>query len=91
MGEELPKDTIIKSSVPSGSVLRNAAMSERLLVKRGTMVDVEYRKGGVFVAIKGQALTDGIRGELIPVQNINSQKKLYARVMTETTLAYEKN
>jgi flagella basal body P-ring formation protein FlgA len=91
MSQELPKDTVLKSSVASGNVLRQASMNEKLLVKRGTMVDVEYRKGGVFVAIKGQALSDGARGELIPVQNINSQKKLYARVMTETTLQYEKN
>jgi len=66
---------------------RNQAVTPSLLVvektiSRGQMVTILAGHSGIEVRMKGKALRNGNPGDLIPVQNLSSKKKLEARVMS---------
>jgi len=51
-------------------------------ISRGQMVTILSGNAGIEVRMKGKALRNGNPGDLIPVQNLSSKKKLEARVVT---------
>ncbi|WP_051329911.1 flagellar basal body P-ring formation chaperone FlgA [Niveispirillum irakense] len=60
--------------IPSNSVI-NAP-----LVRRNGAVTVEYRQDGLVLTAKGRALGDGAQGDVIRVQNMDSNRTLTATV-----------
>ena len=50
-------------------------------VNRGDMVTILAESGGLRVTVPGRTLEKGHLGESIRVQNVMSQKKIYARVV----------
>lgn len=73
---------------------RNRVVTPSLLVvqktiSRGQMVTILAGHSGIEVRMKGKALRNGNPGELIPVQNLSSKKKLEARVVSAGNVRIE--
>ena len=63
----------------------NSLVAEQT-IKRGQAVTILAGNDGIQVRMKGKALRNGNPGDLIPVQNLTSKKKLEARVMSAGTV-----
>jgi flagella basal body P-ring formation protein FlgA len=55
-------------------------LREQMLVKRGTVVKIEFDNDVLSVAALGRSEEGGCRGEIIRVKNISSNRVIYARV-----------
>lgn len=51
------------------------------LIKRGSLVELIFQKGGIFLIAEGEALGDGQRGDMIKVKNLKSKKIVTGRVI----------
>lgn len=69
-----------------GAVVTDSVVSKPLLVKRGNMVTILARIGGMEVTATGKAMQDGNEGQLIRVQNVNSAKIISAKVLDASTV-----
>lgn len=77
-----------------GMIITNSAVVKPVVIKQGATVNILARVGSMEVTSAGQALQDGIEGQLIRVQNINSTKIISAKVIDGTTvqvLTYRSN
>ncbi len=62
---------------------------EPVLVTRNDLVTVSYAHHGVSITVEGKALSNGVRNDVIAVQNLTSHKIFNARVVDERSLVYE--
>lgn len=76
-------DYIFARSIPAGRVLHWRDLEQRPIVQRGEMVEVAAIDGGLSVVLKGMALEDGARGELIRIRNLQSHREIAALVVSE--------
>jgi flagella basal body P-ring formation protein FlgA len=67
-------------TIAAGQTLDNQHVRSPLLVKRGDVVDVFARSGGVQVSTKARAREEGSHGDLINVELLNDRRPLIARV-----------
>jgi flagella basal body P-ring formation protein FlgA len=74
----IPKRTLRRGKVitPSSLVVQNT-------IRRGEQVTILAAAGSIEVRMIGKAMKNGNPGDLIPVINVKSKKKLQARVITE--------
>lgn len=70
----------LRRSVYRGSVIKTSDVREPLLVTRNSQVRMIYKIGAMEITAGGKALDEGSKGSLIRVMNINSRKKVEARV-----------
>ncbi|MFZ5805722.1 MAG: flagellar basal body P-ring formation chaperone FlgA [Verrucomicrobiota bacterium] len=89
VGNLVSEDMILGRSLQPGAVLTRQAMRDRTLVHRGNQVVVNYQTQALRIEMKGTALEDGARGQLVAVRNDISKRKVYARVAGEGILEYE--
>jgi flagella basal body P-ring formation protein FlgA len=61
------------------------------VVAKGSRVDLIYKGKAVRLSVVAKAMADGRVGELIPVRNLQSNRKVYATVLDDNTLVIEKN
>ena len=69
-----------------GMVVTTLMLNKPMLIKRGALVNVIARIGGMEVSVAGKAMQDGYEGQLIRVQNVNSNRFLSAKVLDEGTV-----
>ena len=69
-----------------GLVVTDLMLNKPVIIKRGDLVNVVARIGGMEVAVVGKAMQDGYEGQLIRIQNVNSNKYISAKVLDETTV-----
>jgi flagella basal body P-ring formation protein FlgA len=62
---------------------------EPVLVKNNDLVTILYEHHGISITVQARAMSNGIRGEVIAVQNISSHKIFNARVVDERSLVYD--
>ena len=67
------------STVSVGSPLKWSNLSKINLVRRGDVVDVFASGGGIFITMKGISLDDGVKGGMIKVRNITSDKEFFCK------------
>ncbi len=72
--------------ITAGTPLTEAAVDKPLMVKRGTVVTILVKAGGMIITAGGQAMQDGREGELIRVQNVTSRRIVSARVVDKNTV-----
>jgi flagella basal body P-ring formation protein FlgA len=72
-----------KRFLAAGTVINDMVVEKPVIVKRGSSVTITARSGVMEVTAAGQALQDGVEGQIIRVQNINSRRILTARVVDE--------
>jgi len=83
-----------RRSLTPGMVVIDSMMTKPLLIKQGNMVNIAAYMGSMEVIAAGKAMQDGCAGQLIRVQNINSARIIFAKVLDESTvqvLTYQSN
>jgi flagella basal body P-ring formation protein FlgA len=61
-------------------------LDKPLVLKRGDMVTIIYTQPGLKLTAKGEAKEDGAVGDSIRIDNINSKKTIYCRVIDSQTV-----
>lgn len=69
-----------------GMVVTDLMLNKPNVIKRGDLVNIIVRIGGMEVIVVGKAMQDGYVGQLIRIQNTNSNKFISAKVLDETTV-----
>lgn len=78
---DLAVGNTLKNNLAAGEPVRDRNLTKSLVVRRGDMVTIIARQGGLRVTAAGQAKQDGALGETISVVNVNSKKTISARVI----------
>jgi flagella basal body P-ring formation protein FlgA len=76
----------LKRSIRRGQALTPGSLVARKTIRRGQAVTILAGNKSIQVRMKGKALRNGNPGDLIPVQNLTSKKKLEARVISAGTV-----
>ncbi|MES9959640.1 MAG: flagellar basal body P-ring formation chaperone FlgA [Sedimenticola sp.] len=71
----------VKRTTRRNQILLPSQLTAATAVERGSMVTIMARTGGIQVRMKGKALSRGVVGERIQVQNLSSQRKVEATVI----------
>ena len=58
-------------------------------VSKGSRITLIYQSNSVRLAVRAEALADGVKGESIPVRNLTSKKQIYATVWDGGTAVIE--
>lgn len=58
-------------------------------VSKGSRITLIYQSNSVRLAVRAEALADGVKGESIPVRNLASKKQIYATVWDGGTAVIE--
>jgi flagella basal body P-ring formation protein FlgA len=72
----------LKRTLRRGQVVTPSMLVAKKTVRRGEQITIVSAVGNIEVRSRGKALRDGNPGDLIPVQNAASKKKLQARVVS---------
>jgi len=80
----------LKRHIKRNQVLTPTSLMSQKTIKRGQSVTILAGNETVRVRMKGKALRNGDPGDLIPVQNLNSKRKLEARVVSEGTVRIDR-
>lgn len=76
----------VRRDINAGTPVTPAMLETPALVKRGQQVTLEARSGGMVVRTAGIAKTDGVRGEVISVENASSKRIVHAIVRSGKTV-----
>lgn len=80
VSEDLSGYELVRS-VPEGQLLKWDDLKLRPSVRRGNLVDVVVQQGPMTVIMRGRSLEDGLRGDLVCVRNVSSNRDLIGRVI----------
>ncbi|HVV92274.1 MAG TPA: flagellar basal body P-ring formation chaperone FlgA [Hyphomicrobiales bacterium] len=69
-----------RRAIRAGETIRAGDLGEPELVKRGDVVTVVLAAPGMTLTVRGQAMRDGRRGDLVTVQNLLSKRILQGTV-----------
>jgi flagella basal body P-ring formation protein FlgA len=67
-------------SITAGQILQQESVQAPLLVKRGDVVTVYVRSGGIRIRTNGRSRDDGSLGDLIAVESMLDRKTFFAQV-----------
>ena len=81
-----PSKVVARVSIPSGEVVLERFVEVPFAVKRGQLVKIVAKKGGIYVETLGRALQNGRVGDIIRVKNVYSGKVIEGRVENEETV-----
>lgn len=73
---------ILKRSVAAGTVLTMTMLKPAILIKRGDKVIIRAETRSIGVAMEGQAIAAGVKGEMIKVKNLSSKQIIEAEVLS---------
>ncbi|MEN8178124.1 MAG: flagellar basal body P-ring formation chaperone FlgA [Pseudomonadota bacterium] len=79
----------LKRNLRRDQVVTPSLLVVQKTISRGQMVTILAGHSGIEVRMKGKALRNGNPGELIPVQNLSTKKKLEARVVSAGNVRIE--
>lgn len=71
-----------KRNIKAGQIVTPALVKAQKLVLRGQHITIVAQNYGLDLKVKGKAMMDGKKGQTIKVQNLNSKKLIYARVVS---------
>jgi len=76
----------LSANIKADSPLKWSNLSKVTLVKKGQIVDVFASGNGIYVTMKGMALSDGVEGGVVNVRNLSSEKQFPAKVLNENSV-----
>lgn len=79
----------VKRTVYGSTVLREDLVELPPLVNRGDVVTIIAEAGALRITARGEAKAKGRKGERISVVNLDSRKRVYARVLDARTVKVE--
>ncbi|MBU0986440.1 MAG: flagellar basal body P-ring formation chaperone FlgA, partial [Proteobacteria bacterium] len=80
---------IIKHNVKPDASLKIWMITKAPIVDKGDLVTILAESGVLRVTAPGKVLMKGYGGELIKVQNLMSQKEIYAKVVNDSTVSVD--
>lgn len=80
----LPNNSIASRGISKGSVIQNSYIKQKAIIEKNQNVDIVFQGKGVQIALKGKALKEGARGEIIPVRSDKYNKTYSATVETNS-------
>lgn len=78
---------VVKRTIKAGEAFSPHRIKEPLLVRRGEEITIEAVSGALKVRVKGKALQDAVKGELIPVRNNRSKRIIQAVAVDSGTVS----
>lgn len=72
-----------KREIPAGTILTPSSIQEETLIKRGDLVTMVAKYGGIVVTSTGKARGEGSLGDVIVVENPDSKKRFEAEIVGE--------
>lgn len=75
-----------KRKIGKDAVITGSDITLPELFKRGSMVSILLKKGGLAISAKGKAMEKGVKGQIIKVENISSKKVILAEVFDSKTV-----
>jgi flagellar basal body P-ring formation protein FlgA len=79
----------LKRTLNEGDSFRTSDLKSPTLIKRGQLVTLYVRSGGLQIAAAGRALQDGSVGELIKAQNTTSRTIVEGSVSRDGTVTVD--
>ena len=76
----------VKNSLNANTSLREYMLFRKPMLERGEMVTILAQLGGLKVTTPGKTLERGFEGDMIRVQNSMSKKRIYARIVDDSTV-----
>ena len=76
----------LNRALNTGEPILQSDLVSQLMVKRGDVVNLIYKRGNLRIATQAQALADGEPGATIAVRNLQTKKQVYAIVKDGTTV-----
>jgi len=76
----------LTQTLAQGNPLNPLVLKAPTLVRRGQMVVLLAKSGGVEVRMSGQAMSEGVEGQLIQVRNLTSRRLVEGVVTAEGTV-----
>jgi flagella basal body P-ring formation protein FlgA len=86
---EFPEGKVAARQLPQGKILMQTDWVEPVLVSRNDIVTILYDHNGLSITVQAKAMANGIRNQVIEVENVTSHKIFNARVVDERSLVYE--
>jgi flagella basal body P-ring formation protein FlgA len=77
----------IGENVPAGAILTARTFKQRPIIRRGKTIDALIQDGALQIAVKVEALEDGLPGQIVRVRNIKSRREFRGKVQDEETVA----
>ncbi len=74
---------ILRRPLRHNSIIPPNALAEAMLIKRGDNVTILAQNTSVKVHMKGKALKNGSKGEIIRVRNLSSKRIIEGKVLSE--------
>ncbi len=74
---------ILRRPLRHNSIIPPNALTEAMLIKRGDRVTILAQNTGVKVHMKGKALKNGAKGQIIRVRNLSSKRIIEGKVLSE--------
>ena len=69
-----------RRSIRSGKPLRNGDLMEPIIVHRDDVVAIVFERPGLVLSVRGRAVANGARGDVIAVTNLQSNRILQAEI-----------
>lgn len=76
----------ISRTVNMGTAITTQMVKDPLQIKRGQIIDLIAKTGGLHVQMKGKALASGSNGERIQVRNMSTERLIEGVVLSATTV-----
>jgi flagella basal body P-ring formation protein FlgA len=73
----------LAANIPVGGEITTYVLKEPKLVKRGGVVRLQLERGAIFISTLAICEEDGVRGALVRIKNMSSNRIVYAKVKGE--------
>ena len=80
----LPDNAIASRGISKGSVIQSDYIKQKAIIGKNQNVDIVFQGKSVQIALKGRALKEGAKGEVIPVRSDKYNKTYSAIVETNS-------
>lgn len=77
----------VRNAIPAGQMVQRAALMRPELVQRSQTVTIIFEAPGLTLTVRGKALEGGAQGDLVLVQNVQSQRSVRGTVVGPGTVA----
>jgi len=74
-------DYVVINGLKTGDPLFWRDLRERPLIQKNSLIDVVAEEGNMKVTLKGKALEDGVKGQVIRIRNLQSSNDIQAEVI----------
>ena len=83
------KDLRASTFIREGDIITSKMVETPPLIERGKIITILVEEGPVSITALGKSLSDGMKGEILRVRNLDSKREIAAKVFDEKTVVVE--